>query len=226
MKEVRRVLVIGAGIMGHGIAQAFAQESYDVALVDVKQEMLDRARVLINSSLENFAKFKLIKRSQVKEAIAHIQFTTSLDEAARDADIAIEAVSEDREIKAQVFDRLDLVCPPRTILASNTTALNIFEIEKTSRPDKVLITHWYTPPQIIPLVDVVKGPKTSEATVQLMIDLLRKIGKAPLLLRRFVSGYIISRLQIATLRYFIYSIMISLHRNNWIWRRKPVWHCV
>ena len=202
--NIHRILVVGAGTMGHGIAQSFAQEDYDVALVDVKQEMLDRALVLINSSLETLAKYKIIKRSQIKKAIARIKFTTSLKDVGRYADVAIEAVPEDKEIKAQIFNLLDRICPPQTIIASNTTALNIFDIEKTSRPDKVLISHWYTPPQLIPLVDVVKGPQTSEDSIQLMVELLKKIGKTPLLLRKFVSGYLISRLQIATLREIFY----------------------
>ena len=196
--------MVGAGTMGHGIAQTFAQNDYDVALVDVKQEALNRAQVLVGSSLETLAKYKLIKPSQIKKTIARIKFTTSLEDAAKNADIAIEAVSEDRKIKEKVFDQFDKLCPPQTLLASNTTALNIFDIEKTSRPDKVLISHWYTPPQLIPLVDVVKGPRTSEESVQLMLELLKKIGKTPLLLRKFVSGYLISRLQIATLREIFY----------------------
>jgi len=99
---------------------------------------------------------------------------------------------------------LDAACPPRTLLASNTTALNIFDFVQTGRPDKVLIGHWYTPPQLIPLVDVVKGPQTSEDSMQLMIGLMKKAGKSPLRLNKFISGYIVSRFQISNLKEVLY----------------------
>lgn len=197
---IKKVLVVGAGTMGHGIAQSFAQAGYDVALFSRTSQTLERAKSLIESSLEAFAQEGMVERNHISEIIGRINMTQSLEEAAGDADIAFETVVERAADKQDIFNRLDSVCPARTILASNTTALNIFDIEKTSRSDRVCISHWYTPPQLIPLVDVVKGPNTSEETVQTMVEVLKIIGKAPLLLRKFISGYIISRLQIATMR--------------------------
>ncbi|MBN1366920.1 MAG: 3-hydroxyacyl-CoA dehydrogenase family protein [Dehalococcoidales bacterium] len=202
--EIQKILVVGAGTMGHGIAQNFAQGGYEVSLYSRTAETLKRATSLIQSSLEAMAQENMVDRAQIPAIIGRIKMTQSLEEGARDADIAFETVVEKREDKIDIFEKLDRLCPPKTLLASNTTALNVFEFVKTSRPDKVLIGHWYTPPQIIPLVDVVKGPETSEESVQTMVAVLKKIGKTPLLLRKFISGYLVSRWQIATLRDILY----------------------
>lgn len=198
--NVRKILVVGAGTMGHGIAQSFATEGYEVSLFSRTVQTLDRAKALIESSLDTFAQEGVVDRNQISAIIERIKMTQSLEEVASDADIAFETVVENEVEKKDIFAKLDALCPPKTLLASNTTALNIFDFVKTSRPDKVLIAHWYTPPQLIPLVDVVKGPQTSEESIQVMVQLLKKIGKVPLVLRKFISGYVISRLQIATLR--------------------------
>jgi 3-hydroxybutyryl-CoA dehydrogenase len=206
IKDIRRIFVVGAGTMGHGIAQSFAQEGFDVTLFSRTSNTLERAKSLINSSLEALAQEKMIDRKKIPAILGHIKMTQSLEEGARNADIAFETVAENREAKIEIFNRLDKFCPHHTLLASNTTALNVFDFVKTSRPDRVLIVHWYTPPQIIPLVDVVKGPETGDQTIQVVMALLKKIGKAPLLLRKFISGYLVTRWQIATLRDILYLI--------------------
>ncbi|MBA7708561.1 putative 3-hydroxybutyryl-CoA dehydrogenase [subsurface metagenome] len=191
--------------MGHGIAQAFAQGGYQVSLFSRSQKTLDRAFTLIKTSLDTLAEGELLERGQIPAILSRITPTQSLEEGARDADIALETVVEDAEAKKEVFAQLDAYCPPRALLASNTTFLNIFDIVKTSRPDKVLLCHWYTPPQIIPLVDVVKGPQTDEANVELVVGILKEIGKRPVIMRKFIPGYIISRIQLALQRevYFL-----------------------
>jgi 3-hydroxybutyryl-CoA dehydrogenase len=204
ISTIRKILVVGAGTMGHGIAQSFAQEGFNVALYSRTAETLERARSLIDYSLQAFVNEKMIARKDIPSILKRIDFTQSLDKAAADSDIAFETVVENREAKIDIFDRLDRLCPPKTLLASNTTALNVFDFVKTSRPDKILIGHWYTPPQIIPLVDVVKGPDTSEESIYLLAELLKKIGKAPLVLKKFISGYLLSRLQIAMLGEIFY----------------------
>ncbi len=199
-KDFRKICVVGAGTMGHGLAQAFAQGGYQVALYSRTQKTLDRASVLISSSLDTMREAGVVDKEQIQATIGRISPTTSLEEAVAEADMAIETVVEDREAKKEIFTRLDNICPPQTLLASNTTFLNIFDFVETSRPDKVLITHWYTPPQIIPLVDVVKGPSTDEANIQMVVQVLRKMGKKPVVFNRPVAGYAISRIQIALQR--------------------------
>jgi 3-hydroxybutyryl-CoA dehydrogenase len=119
----------------------------------------------METSLATFAREGLIPKKNVKKIMGRIKMTQSLEEGASDADIAFETVVENKDTKIDIFNKLDKLCPERTLLASNTTALNIFDFVKTSRPDKVLIGHWYTPPQLIPLVDIVKGPETSEESL-------------------------------------------------------------
>jgi len=203
-KDINKVAVVGAGIMGHGLAQVFAQAGYEVSLVSRTQKTLDRASVLIESSLNTMAQEGLIERGQISEIIGRITPTMSVEEGAHDADIAIETVVEDREAKKEIFAQLDAICPPRTILASNTTTLNIFDFVEVSRPDKLLLAHWYVPPELIPLVDVVRGPQTDEASIELMVGILKKMGKRPVVFKRYTSGYVVSRFQIALQRELYY----------------------
>jgi len=189
-----KILVIGAGVMGHGIAQAFAQKNYVVALQDNDETALERAQKLIAASLETLSKESFIDLS-TSEALANITFSNSMEESAHNADIAIEAISEDVKAKKQLFSKLDQICPSKTILTSNTSYLNIFDFVETQRPDKVLITHWYAPPQLIPLVEVVSGPATSDESINTVMKLLKAIGKRPIYMKKFISGFAINRLQ-------------------------------
>lgn len=204
IEDIKKILIVGAGTMGHGMAQVFATEGYDVSLFSRTRETLDRAAALTETSLATFAREGLVPKKNIKKIMARIKMTQSIDEGAAEADIAFETVAENKDIKIDIFNKLDKLCPQRTLLASNTTALNIFDFVKTSRPDKILIGHWYTPPQLIPLVDIVKGPETSEESLMLMYNLIKKVGKTPLLMKKFSSGYVVSRIQIATLREIFY----------------------
>ena len=204
LENIKKVAVIGAGTMGHGIAQSFAYAGYQVSMMSRTRKTLDRAMSLIKSSLESMAGAGLVDPAAIPGTLARITTCTSVEEAARDADIAFETMLEDKEAKVKVFEQLDKHCPPRALIASNTTFLNVFDFADTSRPDKVLIAHFYAPPQIIPLVDVVKGPETDMANVQLMADLLRNMGKKPIIFKEYVSGYVVSRLQIALQREIYY----------------------
>jgi 3-hydroxybutyryl-CoA dehydrogenase len=202
--DIRRIGIVGAGTMGHGLAQTFAQGGYQVTLFSRTQETLDRALALVSSSLDTMLEAGVVNREQIQAIKRRIAYTTSLEEAVQEADMAVETVVEDREAKKQIFARLDTICPPRTLLVSNTTFLNIFDFVETSRPDKVLIAHWYAPPQIIPLVDVVKGPRTDEANIKLVVRMLKEMGKKPVVFNRPVAGYAVSRIQIAFQRELYY----------------------
>lgn len=203
-EDIKKIAVIGAGTMGHGIAQSFAQAGYQVSLMDVAQTSLERGLSLIESSLSTMVEEGLLNREAIPDVMGRLIPTTSIEEAAHEADIVFECVVEDKDIKKAVFSRLDEHCPPRTLLASNTTFLNIFDFVKTSRPGKVLIAHWYAPPQIIPLVDVMKGPQTDDASIELLAGILKEIGKKPVVFKKFISGYLVSRLQFAFQREVLY----------------------
>jgi len=199
VKQVRRVLVVGAGTMGHSIAMVFATRNYQVDLVDLSEEILGRALHLIKSNLQTLRKARFIEAKPVSRVLRNISTSTSL-EAAKGADLVIEAISEDSKAKRRIFRSLDQICPPGTIFASNTSYLNIFRTVTVTHPERLLITHWWAPPHLIPLVDVVKGPKTSEETVASVKEILTKLGKKPVVMKKFISGYIVNRLQRAMAR--------------------------
>jgi 3-hydroxybutyryl-CoA dehydrogenase len=199
-EQINKITVIGAGTMGHGIAQCFAQAGYDVSMMDSVQAGLDRAFVLIDASLGVMVDAGTVDQADIPAIKARIRPTTSLAEAVRDADIVFECVAENKEVKKAVFAEIDVCAPPHALLASNTTFLNIFDFVESTYPGRVLIAHWYAPPQIIPLVDVAGGPKTDQASVRCMADVLKSIGKKPVVFNKFISGYVVSRLQFALQR--------------------------
>jgi len=197
--SIKRVLVAGAGTMGHSIAIVFALGGYEVDLVDIKEEALEKGLGLIRSSGETLREAGLIHSKTLARAIDRIHPSTSL-EVAKKADLVIEAISEIPKAKRELFDRLDQICPRRTIFTSNTSYLNIFRCLRGCRPEKLLIAHWYAPPHLIPLVDVVKGPETSTETIKTVKEILLKLGKRPVVLKKFIPGYIVNRLQRAMAR--------------------------
>jgi 3-hydroxybutyryl-CoA dehydrogenase len=203
-KAITKVSIIGAGTMGHGLAQAFAQGGHPVALFSRTDRTLERAMILVESSLGTMVEAGVMTQKEAGAALRRIQTTTSLEEATKDADLAIETVAEDKAAKEEIFEQLDQLCPPQTILASNTTFLNIFDFVRTFRQDQVLITHWYAPPQIIPLVDVVKGPYTDEANIRRVVAMLKEMGKKPVVFNKPLAGYVVSRMQIAFQRELYY----------------------
>jgi len=195
VEDIKKIAVIGAGIMGHGIAQLAAQAGYDVALVDIKQEFLDNALDKIRWSLSKLADRKVIPKEKIDEIVGRIKATTNLEEAVKDIDFAIEAVVEDINVKKDVFRRMDENAPKHAILASNTSTLPITEIASaTNRPDKVIGMHYFNPPVLMPLVEVILGEKTSEETLQVTADLARRFGKTVVVCKKDVPGFIVNRI--------------------------------
>jgi len=197
MTPIKTVAVVGAGTMGHALAQVFAQGGYAVWLVDVNEAVLAKARRLIASNLSTLAETGCFPQEEVPAALDRIRTTTRTEEAGRDADFVIEAVVEDIATKKDLFKTLERVCPAHAILASNTSYLNIFKFVETNRPENVLITHWFAPPHIVPLVEIVCGPQTSQATADTIRDLMLQLGKKPIVISKFLPGFIANRLQSA-----------------------------
>lgn len=197
MTPIKTVAVVGAGTMGHALAQVFAQGGYAVWLVDVNEAVLAKARRLIASNLSTLVETGCFPQEEVPAALDRIRTTTRTEEAGRDADFVIEAVVEDIATKKDLFKTLERVCPAHAILASNTSYLNIFKFVETSRPENVLITHWFAPPHIVPLVEIVCGPQTSQATADTIRDLMLQLGKKPIVISKFLPGFIANRLQSA-----------------------------
>jgi 3-hydroxybutyryl-CoA dehydrogenase len=197
MAEIRKVTIVGAGTMGHSLAQVFAQGGLDVRLQDIQEEILKRAMSLIASNLATLGELGGLDQDEQKNVLKRIQTTTDIAEAGEKADFVIEAIFEDEKVKKEIFKTLDRVCPPQAILASNTSYLDIFQFVETRRPDKVLIAHWFAPPHIVPLVEIVQGPETSSESVQAVKEVLIKVGKKPIVLSKFLPGFIGNRLQSA-----------------------------
>ena len=201
LDDIQQIAVIGAGLMGHGIAQEFAFAGYQVHLHDVSQAQVDAGMERIRGNLQVFVENDLARPNQIDETLNRIQGSDQLEVVAGEADFVIEAVIENLPLKQEVFRQLDQICPPRTILASNTTAqmpsqIGIF----TQRQDKILNTHYFNPPYLIPLVELIRSPQTSDETLQVAYDLMVKIGKTPAVIQKEVPGFVGPRLQAAVIR--------------------------
>ncbi len=199
-RRLRTVLVVGAGVMGHSIAQVFAQAHIDVNLVDLDEGKLTHAMTLIQANLDQFADYGRVPVKEIPEIMACIHPSTDLAAAAKDAGFCVEAVSEVPEVKQRVFSQLDEFCKPNTILASNTSTLNIFQIARVKRPERLIVAHWFAPPHIIPLVEVAPGPNTKPEIVIFTAALMQRLGKKPLVLKRFVPSLLVNRIQNAIAR--------------------------
>jgi len=197
MTTIRNVTIVGAGTMGHSLAQVFAQGGYNVWLNDTTEKILAKAKSLISSNLQTFVEMGLLEKSQPDIILNRIHTTPKIEDAGKNADLVIEAIIEDEAAKKEMFKTLDMVCPPAAILASNTSYMDIFKFVETKRPGKVLITHWFAPPHIVPLVEIVRGPQTTQETVDIVKDLMIRVGKKPIVISKFLPGFIANRLQSA-----------------------------
>ena len=200
-KEIHRIAVVGAGLMGHGIAQEFALAGFEVCMHSRTESSLQQAQIRITKNLTYLSDVGHITSEEATSVSQRLHKSTSIAEAVSHADLVIESVFENLELKRQIFAELDRLCPIHTIMASNTSGLMPSSFaDATSRPDKVLVTHYANPPHLMPLVEVVPGSKTSESTVEFICALLTKIGKRPIVIHKEVPGFVLNRLQCALLR--------------------------
>jgi 3-hydroxybutyryl-CoA dehydrogenase len=196
---ISRVAIVGFGTMGTGIAQVFAQSGFEVVAVDVSEEVLRRGVETIVSGpfgLRRLVERGRITEEQMREVLSRIRTTTNLAEAVSSADLVIEAVFEDLEVKRRVFRDVDAHAPKHAILASNTSTLSITALAAaTSRPDRVVGMHFFNPPQVMKLVEIVRGLQTSDETVEVVKGLAERLGKTPVVCRD-VPGFIANRVGI------------------------------
>lgn len=197
---MEKVAVIGAGIMGHGIAQVAAQGRKTVVLVDVSAEMLDRARKKIEANVQLLADNQLLI-SSVQAVIDKISYTTNMAQAVKGAGIVIEAVPERIPLKENLYKQLDELCDEDTIFASNTSGIPINTLAAmTNRPEKFIGTHFYMPAHLIPLVEIIQGNKTTEEVIAKVINFIGTLGKKTVHVRQDIPGFIGNRLQHALAR--------------------------
>ena len=191
--NIKKVLVIGAGTMGGGISQLCAQQGFDTVITDISQELSDNARSRIEQGLDRRVGLGKIAE-EVKNAVLSRIFTAGGLSSARDADIVIESIIEDLEIKKKVFSELDEIARPDVILATNTTSLSISAMaDATNRPEKVVQMHFFNPPVIMKLVEIMPGQKTSMETMEKAADFARQLGKDPVVCKKEAPAGIVSR---------------------------------
>jgi 3-hydroxybutyryl-CoA dehydrogenase len=199
--EVKRVAVLGAGLMGHGIAQVCAQTGkLDVTMRDIEQRFIDNGMKMIQDSLQRFVKKGTMTEGESREILSRIQPTLDVKQAVQSADLIIEAVTENPPLKKAVLAEADQFAPPHAIIASNTSSISITEIgAATKRPEKVCGMHFFNPPQLMKLIEIIRGLKTSDETIQSIREISLKLGKEPVVVKKDTPGFIVNRILIPTL---------------------------
>ena len=194
IESLKKVVVVGAGSMGHGITQILALAGYNVAMVDISDEFLQKGLEKIKWSLNKIVEKRRIRQEDADAALSRIVTTTSYEKAGENADFAIEAAPEKMELKKTIFAKLDQVTPKHAILTSNTSTLSITEMgNATKRPDKVAGMHFFNPPQLMQLVEAIRGDNTSNETLDAVVGVTKKLGKTPVIVRKDVRGFIVNR---------------------------------
>ena len=194
--EVKRVAVLGAGLMGHGITQVCAQVGkFEVAMRDIEQRFIDNGMKMIQDSLQRFVKKGTMSEQEAKEIVSRIHPTLDLKEAVQNADLVIEAVTENPPLKKSVLAETDKFAPAHAIIASNTSSISITEIgAATKRPEKVCGMHFFNPPQLMRLIEIVRGLKTSDETVETIRQVSSKLGKESVVVKKDTPGFIVNRI--------------------------------
>ncbi len=191
--EISKIAVLGAGQMGSGIAQVASASGYEVSMLDVSEEVLEKGMESISSSLTRFVKAGKIKQEEVEGILGRISTTAVMAEAVKGVQLVIEAVPENLKLKKNIFSELGALCEEETILASNTTELSITDIASaTLCPDRVIGMHWFNPAPIMKLIEIVAGVDTSEKTIQVIQIVSRKMGKETVLVKD-AQGFVTSR---------------------------------
>ncbi len=194
-----KIAVVGNGTMGHGIAEVFAKTGYEVTVVGRSQKSIDNAKKRVESSLAEFVKEGLVREADVESIVNRVTFTTNIEDI-KDAKIVIEALPEDMKLKEDIFGKLEKICKEDTIFgtASGHSVSEVYgQVEKK---DRTIATHFWFPPQLLPLVEVCGAPETSKETIDFVCELLTNIGKKPVVIDKEIDGFIGNRIQFAALR--------------------------
>jgi 3-hydroxybutyryl-CoA dehydrogenase len=197
--RLERMAVIGNGIMGHGIAQVFATAGKEVVMIGRSEASLASAMRRIRDSLELFQAHHLLDPADAEAALGRVRTSTKLEDTAA-AELVVEAVPEDTELKLSLFGRLDSLCPPGAVLASSSGRPASSLVERVRRRGRVVAAHFWNPPQLLPLVEVCAGPETDADVVPWIVEQLRAAGKTPVVVDKEIDGFIGNRLQFALLR--------------------------
>ena len=203
---MKKIAVIGSGTMGNGIAHVFAQSSFPVALIDIKQDALDKALATISKNLDRQVAKGTLTEDQKAQAFQNISTFTSLEEGVAHADLVIEAATENVNVKLQLFGQLDQICPAHTILASNTSSISITKIAAaTKRPAQVIGMHFMNPVPVMKLVEVIRGYATSDEVASSIMELSAQLGKSPVEVNDY-PGFVANRILMPMINEAIYTL--------------------
>jgi enoyl-CoA hydratase/3-hydroxyacyl-CoA dehydrogenase len=195
ISSIHKLTVLGSGVMGHGIAQISAMSGYEVVLRDIEQKFLDKAMEKIKWSLNKMVEKRKLSQVDADKIYARIRPIVDLRESLKDTDLLIEAVPEDLSLKRKVYSEVDNIAEQKTLYASNTSTLPITEIAAlTSRPSNFIGLHFFNPPQLMPLVEVIPGKNTNPAVVDVAMNFIKDLGKQPVLCSKDVAGFIVNRI--------------------------------
>lgn len=194
------ITVLGAGTMGLCVAQFFAMNGHSVSLYNRTPANLEKALVQIRHNLQTLVSMQQITNDDVPAALSRIQGYTDLEKAVANANFIIENVAEKEELKKDIFSRIDALCDEDVIFASDTSTMNIYEFLEVSHPERLIITHFFNPAYVMPLVEIVRGPKTSDKTVAEVKTLLESCGKKTAILNKAIPGFILNRITMAVFR--------------------------
>ncbi|MFD4929151.1 3-hydroxyacyl-CoA dehydrogenase family protein [Peribacillus butanolivorans] len=202
---IKNIAIIGSGVMGSGIAQSFAVSGYFVTINDIKEEFLSKAQDRISENLSLLIEEGAMTEQEKQGALSNITYKVDLKEAVRDADFIIEAIPEVIELKLDLYQQLEQIVKEDAIIASNTSTFPISRLMETaSFADRMIIAHFFNPGHLVPLVEIVQHNETKPEVVEATLDLIRKIGKSPILLKKEIAGFIANRLQTALMREAFY----------------------
>lgn len=201
MNNHEKISIIGSGIMGHSIALTAAWSGFDVKVWGTNTQDIQNAREGLESKLDVLVNYSIMEENDKNEILQYIHFTEFFDECITNATFIIEAIPEVLELKQDYFKKLDQLCPKNTIIASNTSGLSATKIAAlTSKPQRTVVTHFWNPAHLMPLVEVVRGDHTSQETVDRAMNLLKSMNKKPILVQKDVLGSVGNRLQYAIFR--------------------------
>ncbi len=194
LQDIKKIAVLGAGTMGPGIAQIYAMGGYQVTMWTRSEATREKAMATLKKSLETFREEDMLSEP-VDVIYARVGFAMTVEEAVEGADYIQETIVENKDAKAALYEQLAACVDPEAIIVSNTSGLNIFEIVPEKLLPQMCIAHWYAPPQLIPLVEVLKSEQAPEEYGKIVVDLLTKCGKTAVFMKKFIRGYIVNRLQ-------------------------------
>lgn len=207
MFKINQITVLGSGIMGHGIAQISSMAGYNVILRDIEQSFLDKAMDKIKWSVNKLVEKQKINNSQAEQIINRIHPVVDLEQSLKNSNMVIEAVPEDLNLKKKVYQEIEKFATDDMIFASNTSTLPISEISSfTTRPDKFIGLHFFNPPQLMPLVEIIPGSKTNQEVTDLAINFVQEVKKTPIVCKKDVAGFIVNRIFIPLVHEAVYCL--------------------